>query len=186
MLMSVDRRMFLGGVVASRLAGTGAAQPEPMNAPPARELSIGVQPGVPNIIRARLVIISGSGPGSGLFVYSGPPAFGNLIYSDASAAGFDIKGNAVLAGATSYRTTGSPLIAVNTNAAAGPGISFFTAASEAGPWTALTQFVSDVNGNLTFGLSPSSTISATFNQKIIGLESAAISGTVLPGLLVSW
>src|SRR5215472_3665663 len=102
MLMSVDRRMFLGGVVASRLAGTGASQPAPMNAPPAQQLSIGVQPGVPNIIRARLVIISGSGPGSGLFVYSGPPANGNLIASITATAGTDFKGNAYQAGINTY------------------------------------------------------------------------------------
>src|SRR5215472_11720463 len=186
MFMSVDRRMFLGGVMASRLAGTGAAQPEPMNAPPARELSIGVQPGVPNIIRARLVIISGSGPGSGLFVYSGPPALGNLVYSITNVAGFDIKGNAVLAGATSYGKLGATFVATNINTTANVGLAWFTAPAAGGPYTALTDISTDVNGNLSAGFAPSATTSFTFNQKIIGLESASVTGTVLPALIVSW
>src|SRR5215472_14763632 len=100
MLMGVDRRMFLGGVMASRLAGTGAAQPEPMNAPPARELSIGVQPGVPNIIRARVVIVSGAS--GGVFLYSpGAPGVGNLVASMTEATN-DPFGNPTLPGVVSY------------------------------------------------------------------------------------
>jgi hypothetical protein len=75
-------------------AGTGQ-QPAPMNAPPAQPLSIGVQPGTPNIIRAFIVIISG-GAGSGLFVYSPRVGAGNLILSVAGQAGTDPYGNAYL------------------------------------------------------------------------------------------
>jgi hypothetical protein len=43
---------------------------------------------------------------SGVFIYSGPPATGNLVYSIAAAAGTDNFGNSYLAGATSYSATG--------------------------------------------------------------------------------
>lgn len=80
-------------------------QPVPLNAPPAQQLGIGVQPGVPNIIRARLVIISGAN--GGLFIYSGTPAAGNLIASIAAAPGTDPYGNAYLDGVVTYGT-GTP------------------------------------------------------------------------------
>lgn len=66
-----------------------------MNAPPAQPLSVGVQPGTPNIIRAFIVIISG-GAGSGLFVYSPTVGAGNLILSVAGQPGTDPYGNAYL------------------------------------------------------------------------------------------
>lgn len=87
-------------------AGTGR-QPIPMNAPPAQPLSIGVQPGTSNVVRARLVVIFGSGANTGLFVYSPTPAAGNLIYSITATAGTDPYGNAYLQGATSYTAPGS-------------------------------------------------------------------------------
>ena len=57
------------------------------------------EPGVLSI-----VLIAAGAPGSGLFVYSGPPAAGNLIGSIAAANGTDLFGNAYLAGFTSYLT----------------------------------------------------------------------------------
>src|SRR5262245_25270285 len=99
----VDRRTFLGGMMSTPFGdwdgprGSGANQPRPMNAPPARELSIGVQPGVPNIIRAKIIIVSG--PGGGLFVYAGVPGPGNPPVSSVRAPGgtADPFGNAVTA-----------------------------------------------------------------------------------------
>jgi hypothetical protein len=63
-----------------------------------------VSPGSGNVVRARLVIIFGLT--GGLFVYSGTPAFGNLIFSIAAVAGTDQFGNSYLAGETSYSTSG--------------------------------------------------------------------------------
>lgn len=63
-----------------------------------------VSPGASNVIRAHIVIIFGSG--GGLFVYSGQPATGNLIYSISATAGTDQFGNSYLAGATSYGASG--------------------------------------------------------------------------------
>lgn len=71
--------------------------------------------------------------GTALF-YSGPAAAGNLIASVAAAAGTDSKGNAYLAGVTSYDTV--LIQAVNLANAA---VTYYTAGTEAGPWTALGQ-----------------------------------------------
>lgn len=68
----------------------------PPNAPRGVPLSLGVQPGAPQIIRAQYVIIFGTA--GGLFVYSGTPAAGNLIGSWAAAAGTDSYGNPYPAG----------------------------------------------------------------------------------------
>jgi hypothetical protein len=63
-------------------------------------LPTGAQP----VFRGRLVVISGTSTdgSTGLFVYSGTPANGNLVASIASAAGTDQFGNAYNAGITSY------------------------------------------------------------------------------------
>lgn len=55
--------------------------------------SIGPQP---------FVVIFGTGPRRGLFVYSGPPAHGNLIASISASGGTDKFGNVVAAGIASY------------------------------------------------------------------------------------
>ncbi len=71
---------------------------------------------------------------AGFFVYSGTPAAGNLIFSVTPAATTaDAFGNAVPSdGATSYTDNGPFWSAVTV----GDGvISWFKAASEAGPWT---------------------------------------------------
>jgi Right handed beta helix region len=83
------------------MPGLGGQQPAPMNAPGAGQPGIGVQPGVSNaVVTANKVIIFGSG--GGLFVYSGTPAYGNLIQSITASAGTDPYGNSYLGGDTSY------------------------------------------------------------------------------------
>jgi hypothetical protein len=68
-------------------------QPAPMNAPTAADLSIGVQPGTPNIIRAFQVIIAG-GANSGLFVYSPSAGLNKLVASITNTlTGTDPYGN---------------------------------------------------------------------------------------------
>lgn len=68
--------------------------------------------------------------GSALY-YSGIPAAGNLVASIAAAAGTDLFGNAYLAGESSY-TTVAPFVAINIFQSV---ITFYTASSQAGPWT---------------------------------------------------
>lgn len=70
----------------------------------------------PSVIRARQVIVYGPN-GSGIFVYSGTPAHGNLIYSIAAAGGTDPYGNAYPPGATTY--LGNPPNQLYTNMFAG-------------------------------------------------------------------
>lgn len=81
------------------IPGTGSGQPAPMNAPVARQLGIGVQPGTPNVIKAQLVIIFGTGSDTGLFVYNGTPGPGTLIASIAApGVTSDPYGNTVRGG----------------------------------------------------------------------------------------
>lgn len=56
-----------------------------------------VAPGATNVVRARLVIVSGSGF-FGIFLYSPAPGTGNLVGSWTTAAGTDTYGNAYPAG----------------------------------------------------------------------------------------
>jgi hypothetical protein len=56
----------------------------------------GVQPGSGNVVRARLIIISGTA--GGLFVYDGTPALGNPPIVSATAASTDPYGNPVTPG----------------------------------------------------------------------------------------
>ena len=93
-MLSRREAFALAGVLAAMTRdytpggpGTGR-QPAPMNAPQAPELSIGVQPGTPNIIRAFQVIVSG-GANSGIFVYSPTVGAGNLVASLTAQSGTD-------------------------------------------------------------------------------------------------
>lgn len=76
----------------------GSGQPvAPPNAPRARQLGVGVQPGTPNVIRALQVIISGAN--DFLLLYDGPPGVGTLLGSIAPpGTGSDIYGNPVVGG----------------------------------------------------------------------------------------
>jgi hypothetical protein len=83
---------------------TGLVPPRIDQAPrpePQRILS----PGTPSVVRAKLVIISGTA-GSGLFVYSPDPGAGNLVASLAAAAGTDQFGNVYPAGFAVYDDSG--------------------------------------------------------------------------------
>lgn len=62
----------------------------PVNAPPGQQTPVGTQPGVSQtVIAAQFVIVFRGG----VFIYSGTPAFGNLIGSWAGTAGTDRFGN---------------------------------------------------------------------------------------------
>src|SRR5215469_2824733 len=60
------------------------------------------EPGVLSV-----VLIAGGIPGSGLFVYSGAPALGNLTASIAAASGTDLYGNTYYSGICQYLPSGS-------------------------------------------------------------------------------
>lgn len=68
---------------------------------------------------------------SGAFFYSPSEAAGNLVASVAQAAGTDAYGNAYLSGVVSY-LSGTPYAALQLN---GGAIVWWTATTEAGPWT---------------------------------------------------
>lgn len=70
-------------------------QPAPMNRPPAQPLSVGVQPGTLNIVRARVVIVFGTT--GGIFLYNGTPGPGNppVMWAVPPGVTADPSGNAV-------------------------------------------------------------------------------------------
>lgn len=149
-MIELARRALLKG--AALMTGDGLARP--LNAPAGPQPVPGIQPGSPSVINANRVIISG--PNGGLFIYSGRPAFNNLIESTTGAAGTDPYGNVYFDGTTLYHhniVNGNYYIAVNINGLATNqnGIIFYTAASEAGPWVAQANLGNDNAGNLLLG-----------------------------------
>jgi hypothetical protein len=90
------------------------------------------QPGFknPGLVEANIVIIEGA-KGS-LLVYQGAPASGNLIASIAGLQSTDKYGNAYLSGIVSYQTGGPGLFATQHSVA---GVAWWTATTQAGPWT---------------------------------------------------
>ena len=93
-----------------------------------------------------LVVSAVPGGFSGEFKYSPGPGFGNLIGSSAAAAGTDPFGNAFLAGDTTYANLGGTFFAKQNNGAAD---TFYTAATEAGPWSQVAAIAwSGVNNAL--------------------------------------
>jgi hypothetical protein len=95
----ISRRAFGIGVMAV----TGDGLVRPLNAPRGVAATPGVQPGTSGLTLARYVIVYG--PGSGIFVYAGTPALGNLIASISSAAGTDRYGNTYPGGIFGELTT---------------------------------------------------------------------------------
>lgn len=91
---------LIGGLTAgTSLRGVMPQRPDQGSQPPASAVAPSAAAGV---LRARLVIIFGTGSGAGLFVYSPAPGAGNLIASIAAANGTDSFGNAYDAGIVSY------------------------------------------------------------------------------------
>lgn len=69
----------------------GSPPVRPQNAPPAAQMTPGLQPGTDGVIFANIVVIYG--PNAGIFIYSPAPGPGNLIGSWAGSAGTDVYGN---------------------------------------------------------------------------------------------
>lgn len=130
----------IGGVTVTSPV-TGGLTPAPQNAPQSVPPTVGTQPGQSTaILRARQVIISGSGDGE--WVYNGAPAANNLVASvttgNPASPGTttpDPTGhNAVLPGIVTYGFS-SLLGAYVAIQVFGQAIYYYTAATEAGPWT---------------------------------------------------
>src|SRR5215472_16691769 len=99
----ITRRAVLAG-----LGMTGMRQQPPSWGRDYQPPAAGIVPGQRANVRARQVIVFGPGDGSvGVFVYSGPPATGNLRDSIAPQGGSDLYGNAYLAGFESQSVTGA-------------------------------------------------------------------------------
>ncbi len=74
----------------------------------------------------------GTGTGLEVVIYSGIPAAGNLLASMVSSQTVDTFGNSILEGLAVYGHVGNPLTAARIQET---GISYYTAATQAGPWT---------------------------------------------------
>lgn len=90
----------------------------------------------------------------GTFVYSGTPAFGNLISSMAASNGIDIFGNSYLTQTTAYGFNSGVgiYVAAQIGGAAGfgAGLNLYTATSMAGPWSLQATFSTDTSGTWSF------------------------------------
>ena len=98
------RRGLLRGLVGMVYGGL----PDPRPDQGAPSTSAGVAPGTASgTFRGRLVVVFGSGPSSGVFVYNGPPASlsSSLIASIAATAGNDPQGRPYQAGIVTYAGT---------------------------------------------------------------------------------
>jgi len=151
LLAGMGWAMLAVGLVAWVLAamtypGWGGQQAPPQNASPAAQLVPGVQPGTTGQIVASRVIITGS-TGGDLFVYSGAPAAGNLLYSvSGSTVPFlDPKGNHCVPLTGWYDNAGGFFTQI------GAGFVTFGTGSLAGGWTANTSVQNDASGNLLLG-----------------------------------
>lgn len=155
------------------------------------------EPGVLSV-----VLINGSTPGSGLFVYSGVPAAGNLIESIAATTGTDAFGNNYLAGDTVYLNPG---VALNLSSGAltfytgtNPHATFasqaaLTAATFAGPQYGFTlsnilqlngfsggtsEITNDALSILNYTAAGADTNVYTVGHQILGSSTTTINNTV--------
>lgn len=133
--------------------GLGGQQPPPQNAAPAAQLVPGVQPGTTAVftqLRAGNTIINSTG----VFTYSGTPAAGNLIASQAPSSGTDSFGNNYLQGVASY----GPATAIVMD---GGFLEFYTG-SRLGGWSTAAEIATDpgqdmlltANGQITANGNP--------------------------------
>jgi len=153
--------------IMSGLGGIPPRRPDQVSSPPPAATPPTSQSG---LFRGRLVIVSGSGF-TGVFDYNPTPALNNLVASEAAANGTDPYGNAYLQGQTTYLQTGpTSFVALQNN---GAQITFYTASSAAGPWTAQYVIQSDASGNVTI------TASGTLELNPAGV--ASVTGPTVIG-----
>jgi hypothetical protein len=108
---------------------------------------------VATIFRAGNTIINDSGE----FFYSPAPGAGNLISSSTSAAGTDPYGNAYLAGDVVYGSSGGTQLAMQLSNA---GVTFYSAASQAGPWGSGASMAFDSTNDVALGANGNITLDA--------------------------
>lgn len=135
------------------------------------------------------VIVSGTA-NSGIFAYSPSPALNQLVFSEAAVSGTDPYGNAYLAGLTNYQLQAGTWNAVNVY---NSQINWYTATSEAGPWTigsGIDGRGGDIiidNGSSTVNIQTvSGTILLNFPNVVSGISGVRISppgvGGTTPGV----
>jgi len=93
-----------------------------------------------------LLVVTAGGGYTGLFVYNPAPGAGNLIASTAAISGTDPSGNAFFEGTAAYWNTSLGLYMALVMSPANRGLTFYTATTEAGPWTARSGLFQPVAG----------------------------------------
>lgn len=126
----MNRRGFVGGMAMAALGGRQPRRPDQRSSPPPAVVAPG---GTAGTFRGRYVVVYGTGPNSGVFVYSASPAAGNLIGSITASTGTDPYGNAYLSGITSYNQPLPGFDYFAESSMNGQSI-FYAASSYAGPW----------------------------------------------------
>jgi hypothetical protein len=144
-----------------------------MGAPRGPQLGVGVQPGASGVVRARQVIIVGTG--GELLVYSPAAGPNTLIASIAGADFTDSYQNAGFQGIASYNNNGAFFSATVLN---GGSANWYEAPTEAGPWNLEAGigfgFVSGTGGFLTIG--------STAGQLQLGFNGGVIPQTGASGI----
>lgn len=156
--------------------GLGGQQPPPQNAAPSAQLVPGVQPGTTQVftqIRAGNTIINASG----VFTYSGTPAAGNLVTSQApSSTTEDPFGNQVLGGGVGSYGAGFASVLIG-------GASAFYTGSLAGGWTLQGELEADSSGDLISSFLGQLSLSGDLTANDVTastINGSADTGTALP------
>ena len=123
---------------------------------------------------------------AGAFFYSGTPAAGNLAASISQSAGTDTFGNAWLQGITyySFSTLLNQWFAVNNSAVlfqaipgmSLPGVIFWTAATQAGPWTQIGELTAPSVTSVALTAGGAGSLAVSKNQGV--MTGASPSGLV--------
>src|SRR6266496_4081684 len=129
-----------------------------------------------------IVIRGGSVVSGTILDYSPNPGANNLVHSRSPGGGFDSFGNAYLAGDVSYTNISGTYFAIQNNSGQ---IAFYTAASEAGPWSLhVVEKFSTTTGYLGFGppgaptLEVADNTTAVFHRSTVDLMIATGFNTV--------
>lgn len=131
--------------MAGGLFGLGAGTPSRFPYPGRPQPSPAVGPSSATVVRANRVIVTG--PNGGIYVYSGPPASGNLIESIGIVSGTNFDPfhlNAVLPGDTRYHNNGAGVF-VAQQSTQSLVADLWQATSPLGPYTEMKTNISFTN-----------------------------------------
>lgn len=155
------------------MGGLPFTRPDQHYEPPDGAITPGSRSG---IVKAREVIIVGTGPTSGLFAYSPTLGLGHLVASVTAltSTGADPFGNQVLPGVAEYKTTGGPPFAAAslTNGQ----LTLWTASLSHGPWTQQGIIGADTSGDLLLEAEGTGVVKTPLQQLVASVGLAVTGG----------